>query len=57
MMTDPGKGTPLYPSGDPAGQAPLRPPPTVYIDPKFAAAHVRTISSDVYKTAAGPSSR
>jgi len=54
MMTDPGKGTPLYPSGDAAGQPPYRTNGLSYIDPKFSGAHVRTISSDVYKTAAGP---
>lgn len=54
MMTDPGKGTPLYPSGDPAGPAAIRATPTVFIEPTVAAAHVRSISSDVYKTSAGP---
>lgn len=54
MMTDPGKGTPLYPSSDAAGSAPFRQPPPAYIEPNVAGAHMRTISADVYKTAAGP---
>jgi hypothetical protein len=54
MMTDPGKGTPLYPSSDPSGPAAFRATPSVGTDSTIAAAHVRTISSDVYKTAAGP---
>jgi hypothetical protein len=54
MMTDPGKGTPLYPTGDAAGPAALRATPNVFIEPTVASAHVRSISSDVYKTSAGP---
>ena len=54
MMTEPGKGTPLYPSADAAGPAPFRQPAPAFIEPNVAGAHIRTISADVYKTAAGP---
>jgi hypothetical protein len=54
MMTDPGKGTPLYPSSDPSGPAAFRQPPAAFIEPNVAGAHVRSIASDVYKTSAGP---
>jgi hypothetical protein len=54
MMTDPGKGTPLYPSTDPSGPAPFRSPTASYVDPTISGAHIRSISNDVYKTAAGP---
>lgn len=55
MMTDPGKGTPLYPSADPVGQPAYRANPSAFVDPTMAGAHIRTLGSDVYKTAAGPS--
>ncbi|NBO71520.1 MAG: hypothetical protein EBU66_08080 [Bacteroidetes bacterium] len=54
MMTDPGKGTPLYPSSDASGQAPYRPTPSSFIEPNVAGAHIRTLGADVYKTSAGP---
>jgi hypothetical protein len=55
MMTDPGKGTPLYPSADPVGQPAYRANPVMMIDAKTVGAHVRTLGADVYRTAAGPS--
>jgi hypothetical protein len=55
MMTDPGKGTPLYPSADPVGQPAYRVNPVAYIEPTTAGAHIRTLGADIYKTAAGPS--
>jgi hypothetical protein len=54
MMTDPGKGTPLYPTSDPVGPGALRTPVTAYVDPVLAGAHIRTLPVDVYKTVAGP---
>jgi len=50
MMTDPGKGTPLYPSADPVGQPAYRAPPNAFIDPNLAGAHLRTLGADVYQT-------
>jgi len=55
MMTDPGKGTPLYPSADPVGQPAYRASPSAYIEPSVAGANIRTLGADVYKTTAGPS--
>lgn len=54
MMTEPGKGTPLYPSSDPVGHPPFRQYTTAYVEPAFAGAHVRTLPNDVYKTVAAP---
>ena len=54
MMTDPGKGTPPYPSPDPVGLAPLREYKTAWVEPTFAGAHVRNFPSDIYKTLGAP---
>ena len=54
MMTEPGKGTYLYPSSDPVGQAALRSQPNMYINPSNIHNGIRVLPTDVYKTAAGP---
>jgi hypothetical protein len=54
MMTDPGKGTPPYPSSDPVGQAPYRAQPPTFINPDRIDTHLRLAGYDMYKTAAGP---
>jgi hypothetical protein len=54
MMTDPGKGTTLYPSSDPVGPAPYRTQPPTWIDPTRLDTHIRVAGSDMYKTLAGP---
>jgi len=58
MMTDPGKGTPAYPSSDPVGYAQFRPIPPVFTQPTFANQALRSYSgtsqSDIYATLAGP---
>lgn len=57
MMTDPGKGTPLYPTADPVGQPAYRQQPAMYLDPSKLNTHVRVHPTDVFKTAAGPTLR
>lgn len=55
MMTDPGKGTALYPSADPVGPAPYRLNPVAVIDPAFSGAHTRSYNqADIYQTLAAP---
>jgi hypothetical protein len=54
MMTDPGKGTNLYPPADPTGPAPLRSVQAITVDPKFTVTPTRSYGTDVYKMAAGP---
>jgi len=54
IMTDPGKGTPLYPPTDPVGTAPFRTVPLVFTQPTFANQATRAYGSDIYNTAAGP---
>jgi len=44
MMTDPGKGTPAYPSSDPTGKANLVPTPKAYIPSGNYATSLRTHS-------------
>ena len=55
MMTDPGKGTPLYPSADPVGPGAYRAQPPGFIEPDRINTHIRVHPTDVYKTMAGPS--
>lgn len=55
MMTDPGKGTPLYPTADPVGQPMYRPQPPLYLETTKLNEHIRVHPPDIYKTAAGPS--
>lgn len=55
MMTDPGKGTALYPSADAVGQPPYRANPISYVEPDKLNTHIRVHPTDVYKTMAGPS--
>lgn len=57
MMTEPGKGTPLYPTADPVGQPAYRPQPPMFLDPEKLNTHVRVHPADVFKTAAGPTLR
>jgi hypothetical protein len=54
MMTDPGKGTPLYPPSDPTGMAPLRPIPPAVIDPTFTITPTRSYGADVYRMSTAP---
>ena len=53
MMTEPGKGTPLYPTADPTGQPMYRAQPGLFLDPSKLNTHVRVHPSDVFNTAAG----
>ena len=48
MMTDPGKGTPVYPSSDPVGAPPLRTIQPVFSDKTFADQYLRSHSMEVY---------
>ena len=57
MMTDPGKGTPLYPTADPVGQPGYRSQPPLYLEPTRLNTHVRVHPTDVYQRAADPSLR
>jgi hypothetical protein len=50
MMTDPGKGTSLYPSSQSDGQPAYRELSTAFIEPAVAQAHLRNVGTDVYKT-------
>jgi hypothetical protein len=54
MMTDPGKGTPLYPSSDSTGTAPLRHMPTAVIDPRYTIVPTRSYGADVYRMSTAP---
>jgi len=54
MMTDPGKGTPLYPTSDPVGPGAMRAQPNAFINPPQFYTGIRSIGTDVYKTVAGP---
>jgi hypothetical protein len=51
MMTDPGKGTPLFPTSDPVGAAPVRAVEPVFTDKTFAGQYLRGHSTDVYSIA------
>jgi hypothetical protein len=57
MMTEPGKGTPLYPTADPVGQPMYRAQPGLFLDPSKLNTHIRVHPSDVFNTAAGPGLR
>ena len=50
MMTDPGKGTSLYPVPQSDGQPAYRELSTAFIEPNVAQAHIRNVGIDVYKT-------
>jgi len=54
MMTDPGKGTPPYPTSDPVSQAPYRAQPPTFISPDRLEPHLRVTGYDMYKTMGGP---
>lgn len=54
MMTDPGKGRPLYPSADPVGNAPLRTIPGGKLPPTYTVTPTRTYGSDVYSMSSAP---
>jgi hypothetical protein len=57
MMTEPGKGTPLYPSADAAGQPNYRPQVPMYLEPENLNTHIRVHPTDVHKMAATPNLR
>lgn len=57
MMTEPGKGTPLYPTADPVGQPMYRQQPALILDTDKLNTHIRVHPSDIFKTAAGPEIR
>ena len=57
MMTEPGKGTPLYPTADPVGQPAYRSQGSIYLEPDRLNTHIRLHPTDVFKTAAGPTLR
>ena len=50
MMTDPGKGTTVYPSSDPVGTASFRTLPAIFTNPTFANQATRAYTSDIYAT-------
>jgi hypothetical protein len=54
MMTEPGKGTPLYPTADPVGQPSYRAQPPMFLEPDKLNTHIRVHPTDIFKTAAGP---
>jgi hypothetical protein len=54
MMTDPGKGTPLYPSADPVGPAPLRTMPGGALPPTYTVTPTRSYGADVYSMSSAP---
>jgi len=55
MMTDPGKGTPLYPNADPTGTAPFRSMPVANIPANFTITPTRSYGADMYQSSSSPS--
>ena len=57
VITDPGKGTPLYPSRDPVGFPQTRTMPTANLNANFTITPTRSFGNDLYQATTAPSLR